>query len=66
MLDADTLASPAGVQKAITRTRTLVKDLDVAKSTFFSYADNPGRVVRSEADPDVLAGQVDRRRLPGR
>ena len=55
MLDPDTLASPVGVQKAISRTRALVKDLDVAKGTFFSYADKDGIVVRSEADPDVLA-----------
>jgi len=55
MLDADTLASTVGVQKAISRTRALVKDLDVAKGTFFSYADKDGIVLRSEADPDVLA-----------
>ncbi len=57
MLDPDTLASPVGVQKAISRTRALVPDLDVAKSTFFSYADATGTVVRSETDPDVLAGK---------
>jgi hypothetical protein len=57
MLDPDTLASPVGVQKAITRTRLLVHDLDVAKGTFFSYADATGTVVRSETDPDVLAGK---------
>src|SRR6185437_15531479 len=55
MLDADTMSSPAGVQKAIARARAGVKDLAVAKSTFFSFADTTGRVVRSEADPDVLA-----------
>jgi hypothetical protein len=55
MLDADTLGNPAALQKAIARTRATVKDLEVAKSTFFSYADTTGRVVRSEADPDVLA-----------
>ncbi len=55
MLDPDTLGSPVGVQKAISRTRALVPDLDVAKGTFFSYAGKEGIVVRSEADPDVLA-----------
>jgi hypothetical protein len=55
MLDPDTLASPVGLQKAISRTRALVKDLDVAKGTFFSYADKDGTVLRSESDPDVLA-----------
>jgi hypothetical protein len=58
MLDPDTLADPVvAVRKAITRTRNLVPDLDVAKSTFFSYADATGKVVRSESDPDVLEGK---------
>lgn len=56
-LDADTIASPVGVQKAIAATRALVHDLEVAKGTFFSYADATGNVLRSEADPDVLAGK---------
>jgi len=55
MLDDDTTASLVGLQKAITRTRLLVPDLDVAKGTFFSYADATGTVLRSETDPDVLA-----------
>ncbi len=55
MLDPDTLASPVGVQKAISRSRALVKDLDVAKGTFFAFAGTDGIVVRSETDPDVLA-----------
>jgi hypothetical protein len=57
MLDPDTLASPVLVQKAIAHARSAVPDLDVAKSTFFSYADATGTVVRSETDPDVLAGK---------
>jgi hypothetical protein len=57
MLDDDTLGSPVGVQKAISRTRALVPDLDVAKGTFFCVTDAGGEVVRSEADPDVLAKQ---------
>jgi hypothetical protein len=56
MLDPDTLASLTSVQKSISRTRALVKDLDVAKGHFFSYADANGTVVRSETDPDVLQG----------
>jgi hypothetical protein len=55
MLDVDTLGNPAGLQKAIARARASVKDLDIAKSTFFSFANTTGTVVRSEADPDVLA-----------
>jgi hypothetical protein len=57
LLDADTLANPTAVQKAIGRARADEKDLMVAKSTWFSYADNTGTVVRSEADPDMLAGK---------
>jgi hypothetical protein len=57
LLDADTLANPAALQKAIGRARAEVKDLEVAKSTWFSYADEKGTVVRSEADPDMLAGK---------
>ena len=55
MLDADTMGNPAALQKAVARARATVKDLAVAKTTFFSFADTTGRVVRSEADPDVLA-----------
>jgi hypothetical protein len=55
MLDTDTVASPVTLQKAISRTRALVPDLDVAKGTFFAYADATGKVLRSETDPDVLA-----------
>jgi hypothetical protein len=55
MLDADTLSSPVSLQKAISRARALVPDLDVAKGTFFAYADATGKVLRSETDPDVLA-----------
>jgi hypothetical protein len=57
MLDPDTVGSPVGLQKAIAGARAHVKDLEVAKSTFFSYADATGTVLRSEADPDVLAGK---------
>ena len=44
------------VQKAIQASRASVPDLDRAKSTFFAFADPNGTVVRSEADPDLLAG----------
>src|SRR6185312_13026046 len=55
MLDPDTMTDLLRLQKAITRTRSLVQDLDVAKGTFFSFADKDGKVVRSETDPDQLA-----------
>jgi hypothetical protein len=57
MLDADTLANLASLRRAIGRARAEVNDLAVAKSTFFSFADGKGEVIRSEADPDVLAGK---------
>lgn len=56
-LDADTLANANALQKAIGRARADVQDLTVAKSTFFSFADTTGTVVRSEVDPDMLAGK---------
>jgi hypothetical protein len=56
MLDADTLGNANALQKAIGRARASVHDLEVAKSTFFSYADDKGNVLRSEADPDMLVG----------
>ena len=55
MLDADTLASAVATQRAIARARADVPDFSVAK-TFFSFADMTGTVVRSEVDPDMLAG----------
>ena len=57
LLDADTLGNNAALQKAIGRARADVNDLMVAKSTWFSYADASGTVLRSEADPDMLAGK---------
>src|SRR5690242_17102881 len=56
-LDPDTLGNTGGLQKAIAQARTSVKELDTAKSTFFSFADATGTVLRSEADPDLLAGK---------
>jgi hypothetical protein len=57
MLDPDTVGSPVSLQKAITRARNLVPDLDVSKGTFFSYTGTDGVVIRSETDPDVLQGK---------
>lgn len=47
----------ATLQRAIQSARGQVRDLDVAKSTFFSFADTSGVVLRSEADPDMLANK---------
>jgi hypothetical protein len=50
-----TTTSLPALQRAIQWTRSAVPDLDVAKSTFFSLTDPFGIVLRSEADPDLLA-----------
>lgn len=55
LIETDPGANLAGLQKAIQSARSAVKDLDLAKSTFFSFADTSGVVLRSEADPDLLA-----------
>jgi len=57
LVDADTLANPVALQRAIATARASVQDLDRAKSTFFSFADPSGTVLRSESDPDFLAGK---------
>jgi hypothetical protein len=55
LIETDPGANLVGLQKAIQSARSAVKDLDLAKSTFFSFADTAGVVLRSEADPDLLA-----------
>jgi len=57
LLEADPGQDLAGLQKAIQNARGSVHDLNVAKSTFFSFADVNGTVLRSEADPDLLANK---------
>ncbi|MEO5731512.1 MAG: hypothetical protein ABI134_04100 [Byssovorax sp.] len=55
--DADTLGNNSALQKAVADSRAAVKELDVAKSTFFAITDAAGTVLRSETDPDMLAGK---------
>jgi hypothetical protein len=55
VVDADPGANLVGLQKAIRGARASVKDLDIAKSTFFTFVDTTGIALRSEADPDLLA-----------
>jgi hypothetical protein len=57
LLEPDPGNNLASLQRTIAAARASVKDLDVAKSTFFSFADPQGVVLRSEADPDMLAGK---------
>lgn len=54
-LETSPTQSLPALQRAIQWTRSAVPDLDVAKSTFFSLTDPFGIVLRSEADPDLLA-----------
>lgn len=53
------------LQRAIHTARTKVADLGAAKGTFFSFANSSGVVVRSESDPDLLAGQSFIEAFPG-
>ncbi len=55
LVDTDPGANLVGLQKAIRQARASVKDLDIAKSTFFTFVDTTGIALRSEADPDLLA-----------
>ena len=57
LVDSDPGANLVGLQKNIQIARGSVPDLDRAKSTFFSFADPSGVVLRSEVDPDLLAGK---------
>jgi len=55
VVDTDPGANLVALQKAVRGARASVKDLDIAKSTFFTFVDTTGIALRSEADPDLLA-----------
>lgn len=55
LLGPDAGGDLPGLQRAIATSRAGVKDLQLAKSTFFTFVDPTGTAVRSEADPDLLA-----------
>lgn len=55
LLGPDPGADLGGLQRAIASARAGVKDLELAKSTFFTFTDTSGTALRSEADPDHLA-----------
>ncbi|WP_437652683.1 hypothetical protein [Sorangium sp. So ce1182] len=57
LVDTDPGANLLGLQRAIAGARASVKELQFAKSTFFSFTDPSGTVLRSEADPDMLANR---------
>ncbi len=53
----DPHAEPGSVRRALDRVRGDDRDLEIAKSTFFALADDQGIVVRSDQEPDQLAGK---------
>jgi hypothetical protein len=54
---ADPVADPGSVRRALDRARNDDRDLAVAKSTFFALTDDKGGVLRSDQEPDQLAGK---------
>jgi hypothetical protein len=54
---ADPHADPGSVRRALERVRNDDRDLSVAKGTFFAIADDKGTVLRSDQEPDQLAGK---------
>lgn len=65
LLGADAGSDLAGLQRSIASARSGVKDLQFAKSTFFTFVDTTGVALRSEADPDLLAMKSVFAALPG-
>jgi len=55
--DTDPGANLVALRKALEVARASDKDLQLAKVTFFSFADPTGVVMRSEGDPDLLASK---------
>jgi hypothetical protein len=48
---------PNVARRALERAREDNRDLAIAKSTFFAMTDDKGSVVRSDQEPDILAGK---------
>jgi hypothetical protein len=53
----DPMADPSLVRRGLDRARDENRDLAVAKSTFFAMTDDKGTVLRSDQEPDILAGK---------
>jgi hypothetical protein len=51
------LDDPSLARRALDRVRDENRDLAVAKSTFFAMTDDKGDVLRSDQEPDVMAGR---------
>jgi hypothetical protein len=54
---SDPHADAGSVRRALDRVRNDDRDLSVAKGTFFAVADDKGVVLRSDQEPDSLAGK---------
>jgi hypothetical protein len=50
-------ADPSQARRALDRVRDEVRDLAIAKSTFFALTDENGIVLRSDQEPDQMAGK---------
>jgi hypothetical protein len=53
----DPHADPGSVRRALDRVRNDDRDLAIAKGTFFAVLDDKGIVLRSDQEPDQLAGK---------
>jgi hypothetical protein len=53
----DPMADPSLARRGLDRARDENRDLAVAKSTFFAMTDDKGTVLRSDQEPDILAGK---------
>ena len=51
------LADPSQARRALDRARDDSRDLAIAKSTFFAMTDDKGMVLRSDQEPDQMAGK---------
>jgi hypothetical protein len=53
----DPHADPSSVRRALDRVRNENRDLEIAKGTFFAVTDDKAAVLRSDQEPDQLAGK---------
>jgi hypothetical protein len=53
----DPLGDPSQARRALDRARDDNRDLAIAKSTFFALTDDKGTVLRSDQEPDQMAGK---------
>jgi hypothetical protein len=60
----DLRANPTLLKRTLSRTRSEVKDLLVAKSTFFVLIDENGTALRNDIEPDTVAGKNLREKIP--